>query len=47
MWHATYFWKTINKGYNFALNLTSIGGLNKKLWASKMAKVPILEILGL
>jgi hypothetical protein len=35
------------KGYNFALNLVSIGGLQKKLWASKVARVPISGILGL
>jgi hypothetical protein len=31
MWHSTYCWKDLNKGYNFALNLTSIEGLRKKL----------------
>jgi uncharacterized membrane protein len=46
-WHATYHWKTINKGYNFVLNLTSIGAFHKKLWASKIVGVPILGILGL
>jgi hypothetical protein len=30
-WNATYRWITLNKGYNFSLNLTSIGGLHKKL----------------
>jgi hypothetical protein len=29
-WCATYRWRAINKGYNFALDLTSIGGLHKK-----------------
>jgi hypothetical protein len=43
--HATYRWKDFNKGYNFALNLISIGGFHKKLWASKMTKVLILGIL--
>ncbi len=33
--------------YNFALNLTSIGGLHTKLWASKVTKVPILGFSGL
>jgi len=42
-WHVTYHWKTLNKGYNFVL----IEGLHKKLWTSKMAKVPILWILKL
>jgi len=43
-WHATYRWKTFDKGYNFASNLTSIRGLHIKLWASKIAGVPILGI---
>jgi hypothetical protein len=37
--HATYNWKALNKGYNFTLDLASIKGLQKKLWASKMMKV--------
>jgi hypothetical protein len=40
--HITYPWKVLEKGYNFSLNLTSIGGLHKKLWASKVARVSIL-----
>ncbi len=40
----TYFWKALNKGYNFALDLASIGGLHKKLWASKIVEVLILRI---
>jgi hypothetical protein len=43
--HATYHWKILDEGYNFALDLTSIEGLYKKLWASKMAKIPI-SVLG-
>jgi len=31
----------------FALNVISIKGLNKKLWASKIAGVSISRILGL
>ncbi len=27
-WHATYCWKTLDKGYNFSLNLISIVGPN-------------------
>jgi hypothetical protein len=46
-WHATYHWKAFNKGYNFALDLTSIEGLHTKLWASKIAGVLILGISGL
>ncbi len=45
--HATYRWKTLNKYYNFALDLTSIEGLYKKLRASKVARVPILGIVGI
>jgi hypothetical protein len=46
-WLATYRWKAFNKGYNFALNLILIGGLHTKLWAPKVAGVPIVGILGL
>jgi len=46
-WCFTYHWKNLNEGYNFALDLTSIGNLHKKLWASKIARVPILGISGL
>jgi len=45
-WHATYLWKSFDEGYNFVLNLTSIGGLHKKLWALKVTRVPISRILG-
>jgi hypothetical protein len=38
-WHVTYHWKALDKGYNFASDFTSIGGLHTKLWASKVAKV--------
>jgi hypothetical protein len=44
MWHATYHWKSLGKGYNFALDLTSIGGLHKKLQASRVLGVPISKI---
>jgi hypothetical protein len=46
-WCATCFWKVLDKDYNFVSNLTSIGGLHKKLWPSKMLIMPILGILGL
>jgi hypothetical protein len=46
-WHAIYFWKVLDKGYNFALNITSIRGLHKTLRVFKVAKVPILKILEL
>jgi hypothetical protein len=41
---ATYSWRALDKGYNFALDLTSIGGLHEKLWVSKITGVPILRI---
>jgi hypothetical protein len=44
-WRATYRWKALEEGYNFALNLISIRGLHAKLWAPKIAKVPIVGIL--
>jgi hypothetical protein len=46
MWHATYCWKSLDKGYNFALDLISIEGLHTKLWAPEVARVSILGILG-
>jgi len=46
-WLATYHWKDLNEGYNFALELISIRGLHTKLWASKITWVPILRISGL
>jgi hypothetical protein len=45
--HATYFWKALDEGYNFVLTPTSIEGLHKKLWASKVAGIQILRISGL
>jgi hypothetical protein len=42
-WHATYSWKYLNEGYNFAWNLTSIGDLHKKLWLSKVQEYQISE----
>jgi hypothetical protein len=47
IWHTTYCWKALNKGYNFSLDLISIGGLHTKLWAPKIAKIPTLGISGL
>jgi hypothetical protein len=40
-WCATYHWKYRDKGYNFALDLTSIKRLNAKVWAYKVAGVLI------
>jgi hypothetical protein len=46
-WRGTYYWKAFDEGYKFALDLTSIGNLHTKLWASKVAKDLILGISGL
>jgi hypothetical protein len=43
-WRTTYRWKALDEGYNFFLDLTSIGGLYTKLWASKVVRVPISKI---
>jgi hypothetical protein len=40
-WHATYHWKTFDKGYNFVLDLISIGRLHRKLWGPKVVRVRI------
>jgi hypothetical protein len=39
-----YLWKAFNKGYNFASDLISIGGLHTKLWGPKVAGVLTLGI---
>jgi hypothetical protein len=44
---VTYYWKALDKDYNFTLDLISIGGLHTKLWAPKVAGVRVMEILGL
>jgi hypothetical protein len=41
---VTYRWKALNEGYNFALDLISIGGLHIKLWSPKNARVLTLGI---
>ncbi len=46
-WRATYRWKALDKGYNFALDLISIKGMNTKLWGLKLAGVSTLGILEL
>jgi hypothetical protein len=38
-WRATYRWKALDKGYNFALDLIAIKGLHKKLYALKIVGV--------
>jgi hypothetical protein len=44
---ATYCWKALNEGYDFALNLIAIGGLHMKLCVSKVTGIPIVTISGL
>jgi len=44
---ATYHWKALDKGYNFAWDDISIRGLFAKLWGFKAVGVPIWAILGL
>jgi hypothetical protein len=44
---VTYFWKDLDKGYNFSLDLISIRGLHAKLWAPKVVGVPVVGISGL
>jgi hypothetical protein len=41
---ATYRWKALNKGYNFALDLITIEGLHKKLCALKVARILVVAI---
>jgi hypothetical protein len=44
---VTYPWKALDKGYNFSLDLILIRGLHAKLWAPKVAEVPVVRISGL
>jgi hypothetical protein len=46
-WSATYCWKALDEGYNFASDLISITGLHAKLWRTKIAEVSTLVISGL
>jgi hypothetical protein len=46
-WYATYHWKALGKGYNFALDLIAIKGLHVKLWGPKVVGVLFVRILGL
>jgi len=43
-WRATYRWKVLDEGYNFALDLISIRGLHTKLWAPKVVRIPTVGI---
>ncbi len=45
--HATYRWKVVDKGYNFALDLIAIEHLHVKLCALKVVGVQTMGILGL
>jgi len=45
-WGETYRWKALDEGYNFALDLISIGGLHAKLWGLKVVGVLTLAISG-
>jgi hypothetical protein len=44
---ATYRWKVLGEGYNFALNLISIKGFHTMLWSPKVVRIPTLQISGL
>jgi hypothetical protein len=44
---ATYRWKALNEGYNFAIDCIAIGGLHKKLCTLKVIGVPPDAISGL
>jgi hypothetical protein len=46
MQHATYHWKVLNEGYNFALDLIAIKGLHKKLCTLKVVEVLVVAISG-
>jgi hypothetical protein len=43
-WRVIYCWKALDERYNFALDFTSIRGLQRKLWPPKIARVPSLAI---
>jgi hypothetical protein len=40
---VTYLWKSLDKGYKFALDLMAIRGLKVKLWALKVAGILAVE----
>jgi hypothetical protein len=45
--HATYHWKALHEGYNFAFDFIAIEGLHRKLCALKITRVPTMRISGL
>jgi hypothetical protein len=46
-WCVTYYWKALDKGYNFSSDLIAIEGLHTKLWGFKVAGVLTFAISGL
>jgi hypothetical protein len=42
-WRATYHWKALEEGYNFALDLILIEGLHAKLWALNITESQLWE----
>ncbi len=44
---ATYHWKALDQGYNFASDLIEIKGLHAKLWAPKVVRFLAMGISGL
>jgi hypothetical protein len=42
--NSLYHWKSLEEGYNFALDFISIGGLHAKLWAPKVAGILVVRI---
>jgi hypothetical protein len=43
-WHATYRWKALDEGYNFASDLIEIKGFHAKLQAPKITRIPVVSI---
>jgi len=43
-WLATYRWKALDEGYNFALDFISIEGRHTKLLSPKVVGVTVVEI---
>jgi hypothetical protein len=46
-WCATYCWKALDKGYDFAWDIILIERLHTKLWTPKVVGVLVVRILGL
>jgi hypothetical protein len=46
-WSAAHCWKALEESYKFALDLISIRGLSRELWAPKVLEVQTGTILGL